>query len=114
MKNKGWEEIWFMIPGLGICCVLLLPQNYTELIWNSRMLRLQNKSSVCRINSAEHAGDTNQEVTAPQFLDKMAVGTSDGKVHQMAVGTSDGKVLVYDLGSSHPTRVEDHMRVILW
>ncbi|RZC57429.1 hypothetical protein C5167_004735 [Papaver somniferum] len=80
----------------------------------SRMLRLQNKSSVCRINSAEHAGDTNQEVTAPQFLDKMAVGTSDGKVHQMAVGTSDGKVLVYDLGSSHPTRVEDHMRVILW
>ncbi|XP_026380046.1 uncharacterized protein LOC113274854 isoform X2 [Papaver somniferum] len=37
--RRGWEEIWFMIPGLGICCVLLLPQNYTELIWNRRLLR---------------------------------------------------------------------------
>ncbi|KAI3985397.1 hypothetical protein MKX01_033711 [Papaver californicum] len=54
------------------------------------------KSSVGRINSAEHAGDTNQEVTALQF-------DGDGG-YQMAVGTSDGKVLVYDLRSSHPTR----------
>ncbi|KAI3925811.1 hypothetical protein MKX01_003370 [Papaver californicum] len=61
----------------------------------------RTKSSVGRINSAEHAGDTNQEVTALQF-------DGDGG-YQMAVGTSDGKVLVYDLRSSHPTRVKDHM-----
>ncbi|XP_026380050.1 uncharacterized protein LOC113274854 isoform X4 [Papaver somniferum] len=75
--------------------------------WSWDLLCAASSSELYRIN-------LEQEVTAPQFLDKMAVGTSDGKVHQMAVGTSDGKVLVYDLGSSHPTRVEDHMRVILW
>ncbi|MCL7037221.1 hypothetical protein MKW94_005171, partial [Papaver nudicaule] len=61
----------------------------------------RTKSSVGRINSAEHAGDTDQEVTALKF-------DEDGG-YQMAVGTSDGKVLVYDLRSSHPTRVKDHM-----
>ncbi|XP_058084705.1 uncharacterized protein LOC131232471 [Magnolia sinica] len=59
------------------------------------------KSSVGRINAVTGSGDADQEVTALQF--------DDYGGFLMAVGSSAGKVLIYDLRSSHPVRVKDHM-----
>ncbi|OVA14142.1 hypothetical protein BVC80_1787g234 [Macleaya cordata] len=61
----------------------------------------RTKSSVGRINAVAHAGDIDQEVSALQF-------DGDGGF-QMAVGTTGGKVLIYDLRSSYPIRIKDHM-----
>ncbi|KAG5552588.1 hypothetical protein RHGRI_010613 [Rhododendron griersonianum] len=59
------------------------------------------RSSVGRINAVAPAGDIDQEVTAVEF---------DGEGgYLMAVGSSAGKVLIYDLRSSQPMRVKDHM-----
>ncbi|CAL8173038.1 unnamed protein product [Prunus armeniaca] len=62
---------------------------------------LRVKSSVGRINAVAPAGDIDQEVTALEFDEKTGF--------LMAVGSSAGKVLVYDLRSSHPIQVKDHM-----
>ncbi|XP_019161891.1 PREDICTED: nucleolar protein 10-like [Ipomoea nil] len=62
---------------------------------------LRARSSVGRINAAAAAGDLDQEVTAIEF-------DGDGG-YLMAAGSSDGKVLIYDLRSSHPMCVKDHM-----
>ncbi|KAJ6864295.1 hypothetical protein NC651_034977 [Populus alba x Populus x berolinensis] len=62
---------------------------------------MRTKSSIGRINAVEHGGDINEEVTALKF-------DEDGGF-TMAVGSSGGKVLLYDLRSSHPMRVKDHM-----
>lgn len=59
------------------------------------------RSSVGRINAVAPAGDGDQEVTAIEF-------EGDGG-YLIAVGSSDGKVLVYDLRSSQPMRIKDHM-----
>ncbi|XP_065877799.1 uncharacterized protein [Euphorbia lathyris] len=59
------------------------------------------RSSVGRINAVAPTGDIDQEVTAIEF-------DEDGGFI-MAVGSSTGKVLLYDLRSSHPIRVKDHM-----
>ncbi|KAJ8760078.1 hypothetical protein K2173_010934 [Erythroxylum novogranatense] len=59
------------------------------------------RSSVGRINAVAPAGDIDQEVTALQFDDEGGF--------LMAVGSSAGNVLLYDLRSSHPVRVKDHM-----
>ncbi|ERN19337.1 nucleolar protein 10 [Amborella trichopoda] len=64
-------------------------------------LDLRAKSSIGRINAVAPSGDTNEEITALQFDDT-------GGFH-IAVGSSSGKVLIYDLRSSHPLRVKDHM-----
>uniref|UniRef100_A0A5B7AG30 Putative nucleolar protein 10 n=1 Tax=Davidia involucrata TaxID=16924 RepID=A0A5B7AG30_DAVIN len=61
----------------------------------------RSRLSVGRINAVAPAGDINQEVTAIAF-------DGDGGYH-MAVGSSAGKVLIYDLRSSYPMRVKDHM-----
>ncbi|XP_043695384.1 nucleolar protein 10 isoform X2 [Telopea speciosissima] len=61
----------------------------------------RTKSSVGRINAVTPAGDIDQEVTALEF-------DNDGGF-LMAVGSSAGKVLIYDLRSSYPIRVKDHM-----
>ncbi|KAJ4845664.1 hypothetical protein Tsubulata_003551 [Turnera subulata] len=62
---------------------------------------MRMKSSVGRINAVVPAGDADEEVTALQF-------DEDGGF-LMAVGSSCGKVLLYDMRSSHPIRVKDHM-----
>ncbi|KAM5548387.1 hypothetical protein ABKV19_000017 [Rosa sericea] len=62
---------------------------------------MRMKSSVGRINAVGPAGDIDQEVTAVEFDEKTGF--------LMAVGSSAGKVLVYDLRSSHPIQVKDHM-----
>lgn len=62
---------------------------------------LREKTSVGRIDVATHTGDTDQEVTAIRF--------EETESFQMAVGTSSGQVLIYDLRSSRPFRVKDHM-----
>ncbi|XP_027175939.1 nucleolar protein 10 [Coffea eugenioides] len=59
------------------------------------------RSSVGRINAVAAAGDIDQEVTAIQF-------DCDGG-YLMGVGSSAGKVLIYDLRSSYPVRIKDHM-----
>ncbi|KAL5726504.1 hypothetical protein ACHQM5_009543 [Ranunculus cassubicifolius] len=59
------------------------------------------KSPIGRLNAVAPAGDIDQEVTAIEF-------DEDGGF-LMAVGGSAGKVLIYDLRSSHPVRVKDHM-----
>ncbi|XP_059667403.1 uncharacterized protein LOC132312873 [Cornus florida] len=62
---------------------------------------MRSRSSVGRINAVAPAGDVDQEVTAVEF---------DGEGgYLMAVGSSSGKVLIYDLRSSSPMRVKDHM-----
>ncbi|XP_022158780.1 nucleolar protein 10 [Momordica charantia] len=58
-------------------------------------------SSIGRIDAVAPAGDKAQEVTALAFDD---IGG-----FQMAVGSSSGKVLIYDLRSSVPIRIKDHM-----
>ncbi|CAN4118264.1 unnamed protein product [Withania somnifera] len=62
---------------------------------------MRARSSVGRINAVAPAGDADQEVTAIEF-------DGDGG-YLMAVGSSDGKVLIYDLRSSQPMRIKDHM-----
>ncbi|KAL8162958.1 hypothetical protein V2J09_014447 [Rumex salicifolius] len=59
------------------------------------------KSSVGRINAVMPAGSGDQEVTAIAF--------DEDAGFQMAVGSSEGKVLIYDLRSSSPIQVKDHM-----
>nr|XP_027065302.1 nucleolar protein 10-like [Coffea arabica] len=59
------------------------------------------RSSVGRINAVAAAGGIDQEVTAIQF-------DCDGG-YLMGVGSSAGKVLIYDLRSSYPMRIKDHM-----
>ncbi|KAH9318356.1 hypothetical protein KI387_020125, partial [Taxus chinensis] len=62
---------------------------------------LRQKAAVGRINVVASAGDTKQEVTAIQF--------DETEGFHVAVGTSSGQVLIYDLRSSSPLRVKDHM-----
>lgn len=62
---------------------------------------MRARSSVGRISAVAPAGDGDQEVTAIEF-------EGDGG-YLMAVGSSDGKVLIYDLRSSQPMRIKDHM-----
>ncbi|XP_058779910.1 uncharacterized protein LOC131653671 [Vicia villosa] len=59
------------------------------------------RSSVGRIDAVGPSGDVDQEVTALEF-------DGDGGF-LMAVGSSAGKVLIYDLRSSLPVRIQDHM-----
>ncbi|XP_010524511.1 PREDICTED: nucleolar protein 10 [Tarenaya hassleriana] len=59
------------------------------------------KSSAARINAVSHGGDTDAEVTAVEFDDTEGI--------QVAIGSSTGKVLIYDLRTSTPIRVKDHM-----
>ncbi|KAG5142412.1 hypothetical protein JHK82_018107 [Glycine max] len=59
------------------------------------------RSSVGRIDAVGPSGDVDQEVTALEF-------DEDGGF-LLAVGSSAGKVLIYDLRSSHPVRIQDHM-----
>lgn len=59
------------------------------------------RSSVGRIDAVGPSGDVDQEVTALEF-------DEDGGF-LMAVGSSAGKVLIYDLRSSNPIRIQDHM-----
>lgn len=59
------------------------------------------RSSVGRIDAVGPSGDVDQEVTALEF-------DGDGDF-LMAVGSSAGKVLIYDLRSSRPVRIQDHM-----
>ncbi|KMT15164.1 hypothetical protein BVRB_3g062780 [Beta vulgaris subsp. vulgaris] len=61
---------------------------------------MRTRSSVGRINAVS-ASDEDEQVTAIEF-------DEDGGF-QMAVGSSEGKVLIYDLRSSQPIRVKDHM-----
>ncbi|CAN1238163.1 Nucleolar protein 10 [Linum grandiflorum] len=56
---------------------------------------------VARIDAVAPSGDIDQEVTALEF-------DEDGGF-LMAVGSSGGKVLLYDLRSSNPVRVKDHL-----
>ncbi|KAK9740728.1 hypothetical protein RND81_03G056000 [Saponaria officinalis] len=58
-------------------------------------------SSIGRINAVSAAGENDQEVTAIAF--------DENAGFQMAVGSSEGKVLIYNLRSSQPLRVKDHM-----
>jgi ribosome biogenesis protein ENP2 len=62
---------------------------------------MRMKSSAARINAVTHGGDAAAEVTAIEFDD------SEGL--QVAVGSSAGKVFIYDLRTSTPIRVKDHM-----
>ncbi|XP_010412810.2 PREDICTED: nucleolar protein 10-like, partial [Camelina sativa] len=61
----------------------------------------RTKSSAARINAVSHGGDAAAEVTAIEF------DNSEGL--QVAVGSSAGKVFIYDLRTSTPIRVKDHM-----
>ncbi|KAB1222200.1 Nucleolar protein 10 [Morella rubra] len=66
-----------------------------------RMFDMRMRVSVGRIDAVAPAGDKDQEVTSLEF-------DRDGGF-QLAVGISTGKVLIYDLRSSYPIRVKDHM-----
>ncbi|CAK7340222.1 unnamed protein product [Dovyalis caffra] len=80
---------------------------------------MRTKSSVGRINAVEHGGDINEEVTALKFDEDggftMAVGSSGGKTLycilfvEITLRKVSVLVLLYDLRSSHPLRVKDHM-----
>ncbi|XP_077248557.1 embryo sac development arrest 7 [Tasmannia lanceolata] len=59
------------------------------------------KSSVGRIDVVAASSDVDQEVTALRF--------DDAGGFLMAAGSSAGKVSIYDLRSSYPIRVKDHM-----
>ncbi|XP_062111985.1 uncharacterized protein LOC133823328 [Humulus lupulus] len=62
---------------------------------------MRMRSSVGRINAVSPASGAYEEVTALEF---------DGDADfEMAVGSSGGKVLIYDLRSSQPVQVKDHM-----
>uniref|UniRef100_A0A7N0UV27 Nucleolar protein 10 n=1 Tax=Kalanchoe fedtschenkoi TaxID=63787 RepID=A0A7N0UV27_KALFE len=60
---------------------------------------MRTRQSVGRLDTLASSGDVDQEVTALGF---------EGD-YSMAVGSSGGKVLLYDLRSSLPVRVKDHM-----
>ncbi|CAA0838719.1 embryo sac development arrest 7 [Striga hermonthica] len=62
---------------------------------------MRTRSSVGRVDASASAGEIDGEVTAIEFDD-------DGG-YLMAVGSSGGKVLIYDMRSSNPMRVKDHM-----
>ncbi|CAN7052138.1 unnamed protein product [Brassica rapa subsp. trilocularis] len=62
---------------------------------------MRMKSSAARINAVTHGGDAAAEVTAIEFDD------SEGL--QVAVGSSAGKVFIYDLRTSAPIQMKDHM-----
>lgn len=62
---------------------------------------MRMRSSIGRINAVSPASGAYEEVTALEF-------DGDADFH-MAVGSSAGKVLIYDLRSSHPIQVKDHM-----
>ncbi|KAG2324899.1 hypothetical protein Bca52824_007627 [Brassica carinata] len=63
---------------------------------------MRMKSSAARINAVTHGGDAAAaEVTAIEFDD------SEGL--QVAVGSSAGKVFIYDLRTSAPIQVKDHI-----
>ncbi|KAK9740742.1 hypothetical protein RND81_03G057200 [Saponaria officinalis] len=62
---------------------------------------MRSRSSIGRINVVSAAGENDQEVTSIAF--------DEDAGFQMAVGSSEGKVLIYDLRSSQPLRVKDHM-----
>ncbi|CAI9285291.1 unnamed protein product [Lactuca saligna] len=62
---------------------------------------MRTRSSIARLNAVTPVNDGDQEVTAIEF-------DGDGGYH-MAVGSSGGKVMIYDLRSSSPIRVKDHM-----
>ncbi|XP_075512811.1 uncharacterized protein LOC142548404 [Primulina tabacum] len=62
---------------------------------------MRTRSSVGRIDVVASSGDIDGEVTSIEF-------DGDGG-HLMAVGSSNGKILVYDLRSSNPVRIKDHM-----
>ncbi|XP_018445265.1 uncharacterized protein LOC108817149 isoform X2 [Raphanus sativus] len=62
---------------------------------------MRMKSSAARINAVAHGGDAAAEVTAIEFDD------SEGL--QVAVGSSAGKVFIYDLRTSSPIQVKDHI-----
>ncbi|KAL0662866.1 hypothetical protein Bca4012_099703 [Brassica carinata] len=62
---------------------------------------MRMESSAARINAVTHGGDVAAEVTAIEFDD------SEGL--QVAVGSSAGKVFIYDLRTSAPIQVKDHM-----
>ncbi|OMO65302.1 pre-rRNA-processing protein ESF1 [Corchorus olitorius] len=62
---------------------------------------MRMRSSIGRINAVSPAADGDEEVTAIEF-------DSNGGF-LMGVGSSAGKVLIYDLRSSSPIRVKDHM-----
>ncbi|CAM8902392.1 unnamed protein product [Rhodiola kirilowii] len=60
---------------------------------------MRTRHSVGRLDVVASTGDVDQEITALEF---------EGD-YSMAVGSSGGKVLLYDLRSSLPIRVKDHM-----
>ncbi|KAH6789030.1 embryo sac development arrest 7 [Perilla frutescens var. frutescens] len=62
---------------------------------------MRTKSSIGRLDAVATAGDIDAEVTAIEF-------DGDGGYH-MAVGSSAGKIIIYDLRSSNPMRMKDHM-----
>ncbi|XP_057974962.1 uncharacterized protein LOC131162470 [Malania oleifera] len=62
---------------------------------------MRTRSAVGRINAVAPTGDIDEEVTALEF-------DEDGGF-LMAVGSSAGKVLIYDLRSSYPVQIKDHM-----
>ncbi|KAG8479720.1 hypothetical protein CXB51_029216 [Gossypium anomalum] len=62
---------------------------------------MRMKTSIGRINAVSPAGDAEEEVTA--------IGFDESGGFLMGVGSSAGKVLIYDLRSSSPIRVKDHM-----
>ncbi|KAK6244281.1 hypothetical protein QUC31_010690 [Theobroma cacao] len=62
---------------------------------------MRMRSSIGRINAVSPAGDADEEVTAIDFVENGGF--------LMGVGSSAGKVMIYDLRSSSPIRVKDHM-----
>lgn len=62
---------------------------------------MRSNSSIGRIDAVSPVGDVDQEITAVEF-------DGDGGF-LMGVGSSAGKVSIYDLRSSCPMRVKDHM-----
>ncbi|KAM0907651.1 hypothetical protein ACQ4PT_015964 [Festuca glaucescens] len=62
---------------------------------------MRRKSSVGRINTASSSEDVDQEVTSLQF--------DENQGYLIAVGSSIGKVSIYDIRTSSPLRVKDHM-----
>jgi len=62
---------------------------------------LRQKAPVGRINAVAPTGNSDQEVTSLRFDE------SEGLL--LAAGTSAGQVLLYDLRSSIPLRIKDHM-----
>ncbi|CAI7855413.1 unnamed protein product [Closterium sp. NIES-53] len=58
-------------------------------------------SAVSRIDAVGATGNAEQQVTAVRFEDTEGM--------HLAVGTSTGQVLLYDLRSSKPYRIKDHM-----